>query len=157
MGLETVEIYSGTSRIAIHGRKAGYGYTTLEEHMPEEHLAYKHGQGHNAAYYLEEAELTGPHTYVAVGKLLRRDSHVEYNYKSCMGVLSLVKTYGRDRVEKACERLSACSSITYTMVRNILRNNLDKVTEQSPATQIPFNDDVRGAESFNRLIESRIS
>ena len=155
--LETVEIYSGTSRIAIHGRKAGYGYTTLEEHMPEEHLAYKHGQGHNAAYYLEEAELTGPHTYVAVGKLLRRDSHVEYNYKSCMGVLSLVKTYGRDRVEKACERLSACSSITYTMVRNILRNNLDKVTEQSPATQIPFNDDVRGAESFNRLIESRIS
>lgn len=154
--IETVEVYSGTKRIAIHERKPGYGYSTLDEHMPEEHLAYKHGQGYNAAYYQEEAELIGPHTLAAVNKLLKRDSHVEYNYRACMGVLSLRKAYGRERVERACERLSTCPSITYTMIKNILKNNLDKVAEQKPATQTPFNDDVRGAESFNRLIESCI-
>ena len=43
--LDTVEVYSGSSRIAIHQRRQGSGYSTLDEHMPDKHLAYKHGQG----------------------------------------------------------------------------------------------------------------
>ena len=33
--LDTVEVYSGSSRIAIHQRRQGSGYSTLDEHMPE--------------------------------------------------------------------------------------------------------------------------
>ena len=39
--LDTVEVYSGSSRIAIHQRRQGSGYSTLDEHMPDKHLAYK--------------------------------------------------------------------------------------------------------------------
>lgn len=49
--LDTVKVYSGSSRIAIHQRRQGSGYSTLDEHMPDKHLSYKHGQGYNAAYF----------------------------------------------------------------------------------------------------------
>ncbi len=44
---------SGSSRIAIHQRRQGSGTARLDRHMPDKHLAYKHGQGYNAAYFLE--------------------------------------------------------------------------------------------------------
>ena len=51
--------------------------------MPDKHLAYKHGQGYNAAYFLEEAALVGSNTTSAVQSLLNRTKHVEQSYKSC--------------------------------------------------------------------------
>ena len=104
--LDTVEVYSGSSRIAIHQRRQGSGYSTLDEHMPDKHLAYKHhGQGYNAAYFLEEAALVGSNTTSAVQSILNRTKHVEQSYKSCQGVLSLKRKYGKERLEKACKRL----------------------------------------------------
>ena len=55
--LDTVEVCSGSSRIAIHQRRQGSGYSTLDAHMPDKHLAYKHGQGYNAAYALLHDEV----------------------------------------------------------------------------------------------------
>ena len=75
--LDTVEVYSGSSRIAIHQRRQGSGYSTLDEHRPDKHLAYKHGQGYNAAYFLEEAALVGSNTTAAVQCILDRWKHVE--------------------------------------------------------------------------------
>ena len=124
--LDTVEVYSGSSRIAIHQRRQGPGYSTLDEHMPDKHLAYKHGQGYNAAYFLEEAALVGCNTTAAVQSILNRTKHIEQSYKSCQGVLSLKRKYGKERLEKACKRLAGCSSITYTTIRNVLEKNLDQ-------------------------------
>ena len=46
--------FGGTTPIAIHQRHQGPGYSTLDEHMPDKHLAHKHRKGYNAAYFLEE-------------------------------------------------------------------------------------------------------
>ena len=149
--LDTVEVYSGSSRIAIHQRRQGSGYSTLDEHMPDKHLAYKHGQGYNAAYFLEEAALVGYNTTAAVQSILNRTKHVEQSYKSCQGVLSLKRKYGKERLEKACKRLAGCSSITYTTIRNVLEKNLDQVDGEETVSNVPQNDYVRGAEAFMNI------
>lgn len=152
--VDTVEIYVAEKRVCSHDRRMTAGYTTIDGHMPPGHLAYKHGQGYNAAYFLEEAEAVGPCTKAAVESILKRTRHVEHGYGSCHGIMTLRRTYGRERLEKACMRLKECSSVTYTMIRNVLMKNLDMAEDIEPASHIPSNDYVRGAEAFNRLMET---
>ena len=125
--LDTVEVSSGSSRIAIHQRRQGSGYSTLDEHMPDKHLAYKHGQGYNAAYLLEEAALVGSNTTTAAQSILKPRNHVEQSNNSCQGELPIKRKYTKKRLETACQRLAGCSSITYTTIRNVLEKNLDQV------------------------------
>lgn len=153
--VDTVEIYAGASRIAVHKRTLSPGYTTVDNHMPEEHQEYKHGQGYNAAYFLEEAEVVGPYAKTAVNTILKRNKHIEQGYSSCQGVLQLKRKFGSNRLENACKRLSGCSSITYTMIKNILYKNLDKAENEQPVTNVPMNDYVRGAEAFSQIIEGK--
>ena len=93
----------------------------------------------------------GPHTTSAVQSILNRTKHVEQSYKSCQGVLSLKRKYGKERLEKACKRLAGCSSITYTTIRNVLEKNLDQVYGQETVSNVPQNDYVRGAEAFMNI------
>lgn len=69
-------------------------------------------------------------------KILSRDQHVARNYESCRGVLSLRRVYGRERMENA-SRLTDCTSITYSMLKNILRKNLDKAEESETVSWVP--------------------
>ena len=52
---EKVEVWIGLDRIAAHDRKHSDGYTTVESHMPEKHIAYKRSKEINAAYLLSKA------------------------------------------------------------------------------------------------------
>lgn len=147
--LDTVEIYLGARRLAVHQRSGRDKYSTLDEHMPPNHLEYQHSKGYNAAYFLEQAELVGPYTKDAMAGILSRDRHVVRNYGSCQGVLSLRRAYGRERLEDASRRLAGCTSINYSMLKNILRKNLDKAEKSETVSRIPENDYVRGPEAFN--------
>ena len=40
------------------------------------------------------------------------------------------------------------------MIKNVLVKNLDKVENMEAASHIPFNDDVKGAEVFNKIMEA---
>lgn len=149
--IDTVEVYSGASRIALHQRSQTKSYTTLDEHMPEKHQEYKHGQGYNAAYFLEEAALVGYYTTRAVQVILDNTRHVTQAYRSCHGVLALKKKFGKERLERACKRLNSCPAITYTTIRNVLTNNLDKAENEASVVKVPANDYVRGAEAFTNF------
>lgn len=116
--VDTVEVFVKGKREAIHERYGKGKYSTVDEHMPPRHLAYKHGQGYNAAYFLEQSEAIGPYTRRAVEMILGRNRHVEQTYGSCQGVMSLKRNYGSVRLENACKRLSACSSISYYIFRS---------------------------------------
>ncbi len=147
----TVEIYSAEgNRIATHYRKYKPGsYVTDDSHMPKNHLAYKRSLEYNAAYFLERAERIGQYTYRAIDIILKSNKHAEQGYSSCQGVLSLGKKYGYERLERAARRMASSSTVTYTMLKNILANNLDNAVEEPPVATVPNNDYVRGAEAFN--------
>ena len=147
--IDTVEVYAGNTRISTHDRNGIKDPFTHDEDMPPEHLEYMRTKACNAAYFLEKSEEIGPYTRQAMEAILKRSRHVEQNYSSCHGVLSLNRRYGSERLENACRRLAGYKSITYTMIKNILEKNLDMAINQEPVSQMPQNDYVRGAEAFN--------
>jgi hypothetical protein len=151
--VETVEIYVSNKRVAIHKRSfVQYGYTTQNEHMPPSHLAYKRSKEYNAAAIHQRAMLIGGKTTQAVAIILSSRNFPQQSYKACQGIFSLASRYGEKRVEAACSHiLLQTSSITYTMIRNVLEKNLDKVASEGASSQkttTPPNSDVRGANEY---------
>ena len=147
---EQVEVWIGLNRIAVHDRVYASGYTTLEEHMPEKHLAYKRSKEVNAAYFLSKASHIGPHTRLSIEHILSSALFVQQSYKSCQGVLRLAMRYGPERLEAACRRIEPKSASTYKRIEAILINKLDEVSTQTieNAVYMPQNDNVRGASAY---------
>jgi transposase len=149
--MENVEVWLDLQRIAIHRRTDGYGYTTLDEHMPPNDLAYKRCREHNARYFIDHAYLIGPETTAVIEAVLRKSQFVYQNYRSCEAILGLTHKYSTERLEKACSMIKYKSTACYTVIKNILEKNLDKQSEQQDpyASYMPDNDDVRGPESYS--------
>jgi transposase len=145
-----VEIYLGLERIALHKRSVSRnGYTTSEEHMPERHRSYKQTKGWNADYFLSEAAKIGANTQSAIQRLLERNRFPEQTYNACLGVFSLGRKYGNDRLEAACRRAMTAPTTSYQLIRNILQNNQDKL-ELFPdeGFDIPRHENIRGKEAY---------
>ncbi|MDR0230784.1 MAG: IS21 family transposase [Dysgonamonadaceae bacterium] len=145
-----VEIYLGLERIALHLRSVSRnGYTTKEEHMPERHRGYQQTKGWNADYFLREASKIGVNTQSAVKRLLDRNRFPEQTYNACLGIFSLGRKYGNDRLEAACKRAMAAPTTSYQFIRNILKNNQDKLqTADDENFNIPDHENIRGKESY---------
>jgi hypothetical protein len=62
-----VEIYLDYQRIAVHPRNMSrYGYTTLAEHIPPNHLAIYKQKGWDGTYFLTRAGKIGSATRHAI-------------------------------------------------------------------------------------------
>jgi len=147
---QTVEIYIAFQRIATHKRSFCQGYTTLAEHMPEKHFRYKEMQGWNAEYFLSVASKIGFNSEEAFRKILASKEFVEQTYKACIGLKKLSDIYGNDRFEAACKRALTGSKVNYGIIKNILKNNLDKQqSQQLQIFEIPAHDNIRGPQNYN--------
>lgn len=148
----TVEIYDHLLRVAFHQRMSrSYGYSTLKEHMPSNHLHYQQQRGWDGDYFKEQSLKTGPFTYEFVSKLLVSKVFIEQTYNACLGVLRLNKKYAPDRLEKACERALLSPNISYRQLENILRKGLDKAplpTMIPTQISIPFHANIRGRQHY---------
>ena len=147
---EHVEIYLDNVRIAFHRRDYHRnGYTTLKEHRPTNHAHYLTTKGWTREYFIEKATGVGASTTEAVTRILEQQIFVEHTYNSCLGLLRLGEKYGNDRLEAACRRALAGYKVTYTIIRNILKRNLDKApVEPEIPFCIPEHENIRGAESY---------
>ena len=151
--LETVEVWIDLQRVACHRRSFREGYTTVPEHMPERHREYMVQRGNfNAAYFESKAREIGPCTAEVVKGILESRIFIQQAYKSCQGILSLSRRHGAERLEKVCGMIGDRRHATYTRVKDMLRNNVDKNDTLSGDTSripyMPANDDIRGPESY---------
>jgi hypothetical protein len=145
---ETVEIYEGLSRVAVHKRSyKKNGYTTLSEHMPEKHRHYARQKGWNAEYFEQQASLVGKATLLVIQRLLQSRNFYEQTYNSCLGVLRLGDQYGKQRLESACLRIKDAPLVSYGMVANILKRHLDK-TSSDPELFTPPHEQIRGPQTY---------
>src|SRR5206468_3664110 len=76
-----------------------------------------------------EAEAVGPDVAVLVEVILRSRPHPEQGFRSCIGILRLVKRYGAERVDAACARALVLGTRSYSSVAAILKNR----REHTPA------------------------
>jgi transposase len=144
-----VEVLHRGERVACHARNAHRGgFTTLDEHMPAAHRAHKEWTPERLIHWGADI---GVSTGRFVTQLLQRFRHPEHGYRSCLGLLSLAKRYGPQRVEAACLLALELGAGQYRHVRDILANGRDLIERPVPAPEwvSPEHDNLRGASYFH--------
>jgi transposase len=145
---DLVEVYHEHKRVAFHSRNyKKYGYTTLQSHMPANHLHMYERKGWNAETFINRAETIGPSAKHFIGRILTSKVFPEQTFNSCLGIFRLGKQYGTERLEAACKRAAESPYANYGIIQNILKNNLDK-TIQPEINFIPDHDNIRGSTKY---------
>ena len=145
----TVELFHRGTRIASHVRNDLRGrHTTVDAHMTPAHQAV---QGWNAPRLLEWAGRIGPHAKALVEHILHQRRHPQQGYRACLGILRLSKAVGDERLEGACERAINIGATSYSSVKSILKNGLDKKRVSTPAQScLPLEHaNVRGPDYYH--------
>jgi transposase len=146
-----IEIFYSHKRIASHCRLYGRKgqYSTILEHMPEDHQKYLEWNGDR---FRKWAEQIGPNTYKAVDAILTSRRVEQQAYRSCMGLLKLAEKYSSKRFEAACNRaLSYTASPSYKSIKNILivGQGTPQTESKQPETQESYGI-TRGAGYYRR-------
>ncbi len=148
---ETVEIFHAGIRIASHARShLRNHHTTTPEHMPSAHRRYAQW---TPARMMSEAAKLGPATTALFEAIMKAKPHPEQGFRSCLGIISLVKSYGPARVEAACRRGNDIGATTYGSIASILKNGLDRAYAKhagEAADDAAFHhDNIRGRDYYH--------
>ena len=131
----TVEIFHKGHRVASHPFSAvRNSHTTTPEHMPSAHRRYAEW---TPAKMMDEAAKIGPATVALFEAILKAKPHPEQGFRSCLGIISLVKMHGAGRVEAACRRGNHIGTTTYGSVASILKHGLDRAFAQEATPDDP--------------------
>lgn len=144
----TVEAFFRGKRVASHIRSYGKGkHSTLPEHMPKAHRDYAEWTPERVIRWAAE---TGTATAELVTAILAKHQHPQQGFRSCLGIISLAKQFGKERVEAACKRALLIGGASFKSVKSILETGLDKkpLPEQTPSRAIAHCN-IRGSEYYN--------
>jgi transposase len=131
----TVEIFHKGQRVASHAFSAVRSrHTTITEHMPSAHRRYAEW---TPARMMSEAAKIGPATAALFEAIMKAKPHPEQGFRSCLGIMRLVRTYGSERVEAASQRGNDIGATTYGSIASILKTGLDKAYVNSKAPDGP--------------------
>jgi transposase len=143
-----VEIFYRYERIATHNRHMRkYHYTTLNEHLASSH---RYLSEWTPEKFLEQARAVHEDVATYITLVIENKQHPEQAYKSCSGILSLVRKVGAARLTNACRRAQSYGVYNYPIVVQILEKNLDQQSEeeqQYPLT-MPQHHNIRGADYY---------
>jgi transposase len=144
-----VELFHRGTRIACHIRSPLRGrHTTISEHMPSAHRRYADW---TPARLRREATAIGPSTAALVEQILHAKPHPEQGFRACLGILRLVRAWGAERVEAACQRGIDIGARSYSSIVSILRNNLDRAYCPQPVSDEPpvQHSNIRGGRYYH--------
>ena len=93
----------------------------------------------------------GPAAATLVELILNAKPHPEQGFRACLGILRLVRGYGTERVEAACQRGIDIGARTYGSIVSILRNNLDRAYRPQPVPDAPSvrHGNIRGGRYYH--------
>jgi transposase len=141
----TVEILYQGKRVASHARSNRPGkHSTLPEHRPKAHRKYLEW---TPSRIVEWAAGIGPFTAQLAQRILAERPHPEQGYRSCMGLISLGRRYGQDRLEAAAQRAIHLQAHSYQSVKSILARGLDRQSVAESVSLVPpvEHANIRGA------------
>lgn len=141
---KSVEIFYKYNRIAHHQRNfTPYSYTTKREHMASEHQFVSDWTPQK---FISWGASIDKSVGAFIINLLEKKQHPEQAYKSCVGVLSLAKKVGNERLINACKRALDFNIYNYKIIQTILNKGLDLLTEDEPGKEpaLPQHNNIRG-------------
>lgn len=149
----TIEIFYRSERVASHRRSYFKGRSTSEDlHRPQAHqehlkwtperiINWGRSKGDNTGFFIEH--------------LITSKSHPEQGYRAALGVIRLSDKYGAQRLNQACGKAIAIGAISYRTIKNMLKNEMDKVPPSRNAKdskQKEFfvsNENIRGKSYYH--------
>lgn len=146
-----VEVYYNHQRITLHQRNQTQGsYNTIADHLSSNHRLYIEW---SPEYFKNKAAAHGSHLVKCVEHILASVDYPEIGYKRVTGLLQLHKAYGSNRLDRACQIALDADMVSYSRVKNILKNNMDKAylffdKEDQSVSHIPIHNNIRGAASY---------
>jgi transposase len=145
---KTVEIFHSGRRIASHARAPNRrGHTTIADHMPSAHRRY--GQW-SPARVIAAGERIGPSTAAFFQAVIEARPHPEQGFRTCLGILSLAKSYSAERIDAACRRGLLIKARSVASIRSILQNGLDRAFLDEPSEHQPLrHGNIRGQDYFH--------
>jgi len=144
----TVEILHAGKRVTTHKRdNRPNKFSTKREHQ---HPSHQHMSDWNKDRLLSWANKIGPATNHLVEQVLQRSNHAQIGIRACLGLLSLHKEFGQERLEAACRRAVASGSWSVSSIRSMLKHGLDQQILQLtiPDLHNVVHGNIRGARYF---------
>jgi transposase len=145
---KTVECFYQQKRIATHARSyAPYKFTTLKEHMPQNHRAHAEWTPDRMKRW---AKKIGPRTVQFIDSLIASRPFPQQAFRACLGLLRLGSRFGETRLENACIRALAAGATRYQQVESILKNGLDKIplAQEEIYSNVSFHHNIRGSTYY---------
>jgi len=147
-----IEVYADRlNRIAVHERRyTGSRYITERSHMPLNHQAQQDANRFDGRRYRSWASSIGADTYFAIDTLLKEHEVEQTAYRSCMGILQFSRREGNVRLEAACRKARQIGNVSYTVIKNILKNRQEEtpLLFEYTGTVTPLHDNLRGQKAF---------
>jgi len=141
-----IEVFIDNERVAAYSRNYNQfkRYTTLEEHMPEEHKAV---YGWKPDRFLSWAEKTGPNTRELIKNVLESREYPVQSYRACMGIMRLSKNHPVEIMEmasrEALERNTCSFKYFNIILKQVIANQSNKQSEK-----IINHENVRGSSAY---------
>ena len=144
----TVEIIHNGTRVAMHQRSYLRGKATTDPmHRPKSHTEHLNWTPERLIEWAGNA--IGINGRQVTSKILGSLPHPELGYRSCLGLIRLVRKYGADRTEQACVRAIRLDACSYRSVNSILKTGMDsQALEPHAAMPIAAHDNIRGADYY---------
>lgn len=148
--IHQVHIFLDQERIACHARGLReYAYTTQSDHVSSSHRFVSEWTPEK---FLIWADRISPDVQAYIASILNQKGYPEQAYKSCIGILSMEKKVGRERLIKAIQRAVFYNIYNYKAIKKIIEGGLDILFDQEQTatnqTIIPFHENIRGKEHY---------
>ncbi len=122
VGESLVEIYHRYEQVAVHARATRPGQRRINEaHLPPEKQAWLM---RTPRWCIEQAHRIGPACARFIEELFNRG--VVYNLRAAQGTIRFADSFGKARLNAACQRALAFDNITYHAIKRILKKGLDQ-------------------------------
>ena len=143
---KSVEIFYKYNRIAVHPRvKSQFNYSTIKEHLAS---AHQFMTDWTPQRFMSWAASIDRIVEIYISKVLEKKKHPEQAYKVCMGILSLQKKVGEERLVGACQRALDYELHGYRPILNILEKGLDRLDNEERQENLPSHENIRGKDYY---------
>jgi transposase len=147
-----VSIYLKGERIAFYVRdRKNYKYTTRKEHLPSQ---YQFVSEWNPEKFIKWAAGISPVVKEYIEGVLSQNTYPETLYRACVGILSMAKKIGKERLVKACETGNQMKTYNYGFISNMLTNGMDKLysdDNKNQVSQLPEHENLRGKVYYKNM------
>lgn len=144
----TIEVFYRGKRVAAHKRSYfKYKSTTLSEHMPKSHQRYAKWTPQRIINW---GKSNGESVGILFEAIMKSRPHPEQGFRTCLGIIRLADTYGKERLNKACKKALTLKAYSVSRVKGILQHKLEDYypsQENLPLTPVKHKH-IRGGKYF---------